>query len=320
VGRDRARGARDQDGEQRPLRRIVKTRKIAPGLLFTRIVERRVPRHMFILSADLSQPITVDMTLADASMPSSRRTSEITKSHEALTAINGDFSVPGVRPIHPLAQDGDSCSRRRKARCSPLRRDETGAYIGTPDLENRGHRSGQWTDVRSGPLERGFAHAWRDRGILPVGGTLELTPAYACSARLLPDGPVSFDAAGTGVVSDFRVDVAACSSEPMPSEGGVVLSTPPATDEATQILAMTPGRVLMVVIDGRQRRWSAGSSLGELARLMLDLGAVHAMNLDGGDSSAMWVDGQLVNRPSDGDERNVTTSVLVLPGPDPGEA
>ena len=53
---------------------------------------------------------------------------------------------------------------------------------------------------------------------------------------------------------------------------------------------------------------------------MVDLGAVHAMNLDGGGSSAMWVDGQLVNRPSDGGERNVTTSVLVLPGPDPGEA
>jgi hypothetical protein len=31
-------------------------------------------------------------------------------------------------------------------------------------------------------------------------------------------------------------------------------------------------------------------------------------------------DGQLVNQPSDGGERNVTTSVLVLPGSDPGEA
>jgi exopolysaccharide biosynthesis protein len=80
------------------------------------------------------------------------------------------------------------------------------------------------------------------------------------------------------------------------------------------------GRVLMVVVDGRQPRWSVGSSLGEVARLMVDLGAVHAMNLDGGGASAMWVDGELVNRPSDGQQRNVTTSVLVLPGPDPGEA
>jgi hypothetical protein len=367
-------GARDRDEEQRPLRPIVKTRKIAPGLLFTRIIEKRVPRRTFILSADLSQPLTVDMTLADPSMPSSRKTSEIAKSHEALTAINGDFSVQGVRPIHPLAQDGDLLQSATQSPMFALRRDETGAYIGTPELEIA------VTDLDSGQSfeldrwNRGPPTNGEIAGFSPVGGTLELSPPYACSVRLLPDGPVSFDAAGTGVVSDFRVDVAACSSEPMLREGGVVLSTPPATDEATQLLAMTPGtrmrlrwslgwenvfdamggmpilvqdgqivaetcssafcrrnprtaigwtesgRVLMVVIDGRQRRWSAGSSLGELASLMVDLGAVHAMNLDGGGSSAMWVDGQLVNRPSDGGERNVTTSVLVLPGPDPGEA
>ncbi|HEX4942226.1 MAG TPA: hypothetical protein VFW51_06805, partial [Actinomycetota bacterium] len=128
-------GARDRDEEQRPLRPIVKTRKIAPGLLFTRIIEKRAPRRTFILSADLSQPLTVDMTLADPSMPSSRRTSEIAKSHDALTAINGDFSVPGVRPIHPLAQDGDLLQSATQSPMFALRRDETGAYIGTPDLE-----------------------------------------------------------------------------------------------------------------------------------------------------------------------------------------
>jgi exopolysaccharide biosynthesis protein len=34
----------------------------------------------------------------------------------------------------------------------------------------------------------------------------------------------------------------------------------------------------------------------------------------------MWVEGEVVNRPSDGTERKVTTAVLVLPGQDPGEA
>ena len=52
---------------------------------------------------------------------------------------------------------------------------------------------------------------------------------------------------------------------------------------------------------------------------MQDLGAISAMNLDGGGSSTMWVEGDVVNRPSDGHERRVTTAVLVLPGPDPGE-
>ena len=43
------------------------------------------------------------------------------------------------------------------------------------------------------------------------------------------------------------------------------------------------------------------------------------MNLDGGGSSTMVVNGEVVNRPSDGEQRRVSTAVLVLPGPDPGE-
>jgi hypothetical protein len=367
--------ARDGDEERRPLRPIVRTRRIAPGLLFTRIVERQAPRRTFILKADLSRPLTVDMTLAGPAMPVARTTSEMARSHGALAATNGDFSVPGVRPIHPLAQDGDLVqSAGPNSPMFGLRQDETGAFIGTPDLEIT------VTDLDSGQTfeldrwNRGEPVTGEIAGFSPVGGTLELPPTFSCSVRLLPDGPRSFDNTGTGVIRDFRVDTAACTSASMLRQGGVVLSTPPATDEATQLLAMTSGtrmrlrwslawenvydamggmpilvqdgqivaetcpsafcrrnprtaigvtatgRVLMVVVDGRQPRWSVGSSLGELARLMVDLGAVHAMNLDGGGASAMWVDGELVNRPSDGQQRNVTTSVLVLPGPDPGEA
>jgi exopolysaccharide biosynthesis protein len=52
---------------------------------------------------------------------------------------------------------------------------------------------------------------------------------------------------------------------------------------------------------------------------MRDLGAVDALNLDGGGSSEMVVDGEVVNRPSDGRERRITNAVLILPGADPGE-
>jgi hypothetical protein len=61
-------------------------------------------------------------------------------------------------------------------------------------------------------------------------------------------------------------------------------------------------------------------SLGELAELMNSLGARNAFNLDGGGSSAMFVNGQRVNRPSDGYERGVGSALVVLPGADPGQA
>src|SRR5919109_521873 len=58
------------------------------------------------------------------------------------------------------------------------------------------------------------------------------------------------------------------------------------------------GRVLLVVVDGR-RRTSVGMDLVQLANLMRRLGAVSALNLDGGGSSTMVVRGKVKNRPSD---------------------
>jgi exopolysaccharide biosynthesis protein len=79
------------------------------------------------------------------------------------------------------------------------------------------------------------------------------------------------------------------------------------------------GKVLMVVVDGRQKKWSIGLTLNQFARLFKRLGAVYALNLDGGGSSTMVINGEVVNRPSSGFERRVTNALLVLPGPDPGE-
>jgi hypothetical protein len=87
----------------------------------------------------------------------------------------------------------------------------------------------------------------------------------------------------------------------------------------TAIGAQADGKLLMVVVDGRQRKWSLGLTHDALARLMKRLGAVEAINLDGGGASTMVVKGDVVNRPSDGSLRHVTTAAMILPGPDPDE-
>lgn len=72
------------------------------------------------------------------------------------------------------------------------------------------------------------------------------------------------------------------------------------------------GDLLVVVVDGRQRA-SRGVSLVELADIMLGLGSVEAINLDGGGSSTLVVDGVLVNRPlGSRTERQVMSALLVL--------
>ncbi|MFI5606981.1 phosphodiester glycosidase family protein [Amycolatopsis sp. NPDC051903] len=72
------------------------------------------------------------------------------------------------------------------------------------------------------------------------------------------------------------------------------------------------GRLLLVTVDGRQPGVSEGVTLEEGAQLMRSLGAVDALNLDGGGSTAMAVNGALVNHPSDATgERPIGDAVLV---------
>jgi hypothetical protein len=78
-------------------------------------------------------------------------------------------------------------------------------------------------------------------------------------------------------------------------------------------------RLLLVVIDGRQAGYSAGTTTRETAMLLRDLGAREALNLDGGGSTAMvvrdWTSGTLrvVNKPSDAaGERPVGDALAIL--------
>ena len=71
------------------------------------------------------------------------------------------------------------------------------------------------------------------------------------------------------------------------------------------------GRYIILVADGRQGYYSTGLTLQELAATMQKLGAVDAMNLDGGGSTALVVKNRVVNRPSDGVERRVANALLV---------
>jgi hypothetical protein len=60
-------------------------------------------------------------------------------------------------------------------------------------------------------------------------------------------------------------------------------------------------------------------TLREFADLFSSLGATWALNLDGGGSTTMVVDGDVKNRPSDGRERAVSSALLVIRGSDAGE-
>ncbi|WEP00631.1 phosphodiester glycosidase family protein (plasmid) [Streptomyces sp. FXJ1.172] len=75
------------------------------------------------------------------------------------------------------------------------------------------------------------------------------------------------------------------------------------------------GRLILAAVDGRQSGGSEGFTLNEAASFIRSLGAVQVLNLDGGGSTAMTVNGTLVNHTSDATgERPVGDTVQVMPG------
>lgn len=77
------------------------------------------------------------------------------------------------------------------------------------------------------------------------------------------------------------------------------------------------GKVVMMVLDGRQEPFSCGGTMKELSQIMLEAGCVNAINLDGGGSTtyASRPEGsdaiEVINRPSDGSERSISSGLII---------
>ncbi|MDR3690124.1 MAG: phosphodiester glycosidase family protein [Fimbriimonas sp.] len=106
---------------------------------------------------------------------------------------------------------------------------------------------------------------------------------------LIKDGKVAIDAAKEGFPASFFAK----------------------RHPRTAIGRSADGDIWLVAVDGRQEI-SAGATLEEMAKVMVSLGCVDAINLDGGGSTCLNLLGVTVNRPSDGVERPVSDGVLVF--------
>ena len=80
----------------------------------------------------------------------------------------------------------------------------------------------------------------------------------------------------------------------------------------TMVGTTAAGETLLVTVDGRQNG-SSGFTLLEATNFMAGLGAVDAINLDGGGSTTFVTGGTVRNKPSDGSERRVVSALALVP-------
>jgi exopolysaccharide biosynthesis protein len=82
----------------------------------------------------------------------------------------------------------------------------------------------------------------------------------------------------------------------------------------TAVGVIDTNHLVFVVVDGRSPGYSAGVTMTGLAEILQGLGATTAYNLDGGGSSTMYFNGELVNNPlGQGRERGTSDILYIAP-------
>ena len=82
----------------------------------------------------------------------------------------------------------------------------------------------------------------------------------------------------------------------------------------TGIGLIADNHLLFVAVDGRSTGYSRGVTMTEMAQIFLDRGATVAYNLDGGGSTAMVFNGDLVNNPLGRGQERGTSDILYIAG------
>lgn len=322
------------------------------GLTFTKIVRGtdRGPVRLFVAKIDPRRGWRLRVAPAGYSVLQRHRTSYIASRNKAPLAINGGFFAYDGAAVGAVKVDNEWIRLPWKGRSAIAFKNNGEAKIGNLQVQARAQFSNGlslpvrdlngWPDRNSiTALTRRFQSYYTLRpgemAVLVENGTIVSTPGgggfnipangfalvangaarnelqkahKGLSAKLTISAPgwdnySSALGGGPRLVNNGRAEVA---------QEGFRSDVTQGLGPRTAIGLDSAGRYIIVVVDGRRPNYSTGLTLQELAYTMQKLGAVNAVNLDGGGSTAMTLRGKLVNRPSDGSERSVSNALLVM--------
>ena len=246
-------------------------------------------------------------------------------SNPHLDEAIADFNVtwPGGRKTR------FGLNEQRRSRMAVLYTPTYGASTrasGGRELILEKHGAGPWLPLRAGETYHARVREVRPGGNSPLAAdTLVLSLAPDLLASVPEAAPGAVLQISTATTPDLAGAMSAIGGGPALIKGGRTFSQrtpPPGTSRdwserskyerhPRSAVGWSSTHVYLVTVDGRQPGLSEGMKLAELAEFMAGLGCTEAMNLDGGKSAQMWVNGRIVNSPCQGED-TVANSLLVI--------
>ena len=179
------------------------------------------------------------------------------------------------------------------------------------------------------PLHVGETYRARVMEIHPIGNTAIPSNAMVLAvtgeaktnlATIKPGDILQFTTATKPAISNVTY---AIGGGPILVSGGVIQDWPVNKGIRDHIQPRHPRTALgyndryffLVVVDGRQPELSIGMTWPEFSALMKQIGCTDALNLDGGGSATFWLNGKVVNSPSDKRERSIANAVAIVRKP-----
>jgi hypothetical protein len=194
----------------------------------------------------------------------------------------------------------------------------TGTKSGGRELILEGVDTNAWLPLRIGTKLQARIKEIREAGDTPLKPGLMV---LSLGPQLLVDAPTMRPGDTIKISTATAPDLTGCNTAigggpRLVMDGKAVNGwKSPAQRHPRTAIGWNDTHLFLVLVDGRQPGLSVGMGFQELAAYFIKLGCTHAVNLDGGGSASMWLLGQTVNSPSEGQERPIANGLVVVKKP-----
>ncbi len=277
------------------------------------------PAHVFSMNGNLVQTnvlggnsfaVSQDESHAYVNSPSTSVSVLEVAARKTWNVDQWNTGAPGPNTVGGYSAEGGSVSPPPKNACSVRLQPSGGMYWASSKSGVSRNYSVDTVVCQSSPLAlNGGVVLAANSGSTKAQLIKAMTKGESVTLTWTLGWPDILDTVGGNpqLVSNGKIAVSPC--------GGYLCELQP----RTAVGVTSTGKIILMVCDGREPGWSTGLTIVQTAKEMQNLGAVWAMNLDGGGSSTMVVNGKVQNRPSDGSERYVSNAIVLLPGADPND-